>query len=58
MVAFQLEDHLVLMRCLGCGMGVGIFCLEVDMHGLRVAMSMLVGVDWVGVDWGMEEGVD
>jgi hypothetical protein len=38
-------------------MGVGIFCLEVDM-GLRVAMSMLVGVDRVGVDWGMEEGVD
>ena len=57
MVAFQLEDHLVLVKDFGCGMGVGIFCPEVDM-GLRVAMSMLVGVDRVGVDWGMEEGVD
>ena len=45
------------MKDFGCGMGVGIFCPEVDM-GLRVAMSMLVGVDRVGVDWGMEEGVD
>jgi hypothetical protein len=48
-VAFQLEDHLVLVKGFGCGMGVGRFYLGVDM-GLRGAMSMLVGVDRVGVD--------
>ena len=49
MLSFPLEDHLVLVKDFGCGMGVGRFCLEVDM-GLRGAMSMLVGVDRVGVD--------
>ena len=54
MVSFQLVDHLTLVRGLDCDMKVARCCLEVRVV-LRVAWSMVVGVDWgmVGVDWSM-----
>jgi hypothetical protein len=53
-----LEDHVVLVKDFGFGMGVGRFCLEVDTVVMG-AWSKSVGVDWgmvAGVHWGMVQG--